>query len=140
MAGRLKVVLENQRDELQRISTALEEFSNVESIPADVIMQLELCIEELFLNIISYAWDDQDKHEIEILVGYDDVNVSVDIFDDGSQFNPLEEAPSQTDMEKPVEEIEIGGHGLALVRNLVDTMSYRYENGRNHLSLAKRIN
>lgn len=58
--------------------------------------------------------------------------------DEGIPYNPLEH--KQPDITKPLEERQIGGLGIFLVRNTVDQMHYCYENGKNKLSLVKRWN
>ena len=64
--------------------------------------------------------------------------LTIDIIDDGLPFNPLTEGPS-VDVNAPIEERRIGGLGIHLVRSMMDDLSYRRENGKNHLTLTKRF-
>ena len=88
-----------------------------QNAPAEVITQMQFCMDEMFANIAKYAYP--DKNGI--------VTVSADTGQQGEIVFVLEER-------------QIGGLGIFLVRNTVDQMNYCYENGKNKLSLVKRWN
>ena len=72
MAGKLSVRLENRLDEIQRVDTAIEEFTEQLDLSFSDVFQIRLVVEELFTNIVSYAYDDDDLHEIFVTVEYED--------------------------------------------------------------------
>ena len=61
----------------------------------------------------------------------------MEFIDDGIQFNPIEsESPDSPDT---IDEAEIGGLGIHLVKNLTDELNYEYENNENHLTIIKKV-
>lgn len=109
-----------------------------QNAPAEVITQMQFCMDEMFANIAKYAYP--DKNGI-VIVSADTGQQGEIVFvleDEGIPYNPLEH--KQPDITKPLEERQIGGLGIFLVRNTVDQMHYCYENGKNKLSLVKRWN
>ena len=138
MAGKLIVRLANRMDELQRLTTALEEFGKVQDLAPNALTQTELALEELFTNIVSYGYDDDEKHEIEISIDAKDNALHIDIYDDGVQFDPL--APKkEVDLEASLEDIAIGGHGINLVKAFMTNLAYNYEDGRNHFHMEHEL-
>lgn len=138
MAGTLIVRLGNRLEELQRLDTALSEFTKLENLAPDIVMQLQVAIEEIFTNIVSYGYEDSDKHEVEIRIKRSNESVSIDMFDDAIPFNPLARK-EDVDMDQPIEEIQIGGHGINIVRAFMNELDYEYIDGRNHLSMVRHL-
>lgn len=138
VAGKLSVHLENRLDELQRVDTAIEEFAEQLDLPFSVVFQLRLVVEELFMNVVNYAYDDAATHEILITVECSDEQVELHIVDDGKAFDPLTIDYAVKEDEK-LEEMEIGGKGWTLIRAYMDDIEYAYEDGKNHLKLVKTL-
>jgi anti-sigma regulatory factor (Ser/Thr protein kinase) len=63
--------------------------------------------------------------------------LTIDVADDGIAFNPLEKDPPDLDL--PFSERPIGGLGIHIVRALSETIAYRRENDRNHLTMTMRV-
>ncbi len=63
--------------------------------------------------------------------------ISLQFEDNGIMFNPLEK--ENTDLEKPIDEMSIGGLGIVIVKKSVDQMDYEYVDKKNRLTLKKRI-
>jgi anti-sigma regulatory factor (Ser/Thr protein kinase) len=63
--------------------------------------------------------------------------LTIDIAEDGIAFNPLEAKPPNLDL--PITERPISGLGIHIVRALTETIAYRRENGRNHLTITMRV-
>jgi anti-sigma regulatory factor (Ser/Thr protein kinase) len=98
---------------------------------------VSLAIEELVSNCVKYGYVDSREHVIDILLCIDDRALRIEVIDDGNPFNPLE-AP-RPDLSLPIEERPIGGLGLHLLRELSDDVNYERKNGRNRLTLTKRM-
>ncbi len=99
--------------------------------------ELNLVLEELVTNTISYGYTDDKEHfiEIDFNLKEKDNELEIKIMDDAVPFNPLDRpAP---DVNKPAEERSIGGLGIHLVKNLTDNISYRREDNYNILTLSK---
>ena len=100
---------------------------------------IELALEEMLVNIISYAFTDEaHTHEIELLADVsDDRRFVITIIDDGKPYDPL--ATPEPDLDVDIEHREIGGLGVMLVRRLMDDVTYSRENNRNILKLTVNI-
>ena len=98
---------------------------------------LELAAEEIFVNIVNYAYGDQPG---EVTVGCslaEDGLFEIVFSDQGAPFNPLQ-APDP-DLSSDLAHRQIGGLGISLVRELSDRVSYTRQDHRNHLIIGKRI-
>lgn len=94
-----------------------------------------LAVEEIFVNIARYAYP-QGSGEATILCETGRECVSITFQDAGIPYNPL--AQKQPDITLSAAERPVGGLGIYLTRELMDSMSYRWEGGRNILCLEKR--
>lgn len=102
------------------------------------VMQIALAVEEVFVNIASYSYPDSEGDaEVTVERLADPPAIRITFEDSGIPFDPLN-AP-QPDVNLPAEERPIGGLGIFLVRELMDDVSYRYENGKNILAFEKRL-
>ena len=90
---------------------------------ADLAGRLDLCANELVANIISYAFDDGQRHEIALEVTAAPEGASLTVRDNGRPFNLLE-APAHRQPES-IEQARIGGLGIHLVRQLSSGCRYR---------------
>ena len=88
-------------------------------------------------NVISYAYRDDEDLDIEVKMESTGKRLTVTIADDGVPFNPL--SAGAPDIDAPLEEREIGGLGIHLVRNLMDDVSYHRRIDRNVMTLVKDI-
>ena len=101
-----------------------------------ILMQLELVIEELFVNVASYAYKPNVGNCI-VCKNFEDNPraINVTFIDSGVPYNPLEQKDPDTSL--GVEEREIGGLGIFLVKKNVDAITYEYKDGRNVLTFKK---
>jgi len=74
-------------------------------------------------------------HDISFTFSSTEDALTIEMVDDGKPFDPLTDAPVP-DVNAPMEERPIGGLGVFLVRKLMDELTYRREEGRNHLTLV----
>ena len=135
------VALKNDLAELERLSGAIEQFGKRHGLPTAVLFDLHLALDEILTNVVAYAYDDRDEHEIIVRLGCaGDGNaqrIEVEVEDDGRPFNPLEAAPP--DVHAPIEDRPIGGLGIYLVRRVMDDLEYRRQADRNVLVLRKTV-
>ena len=121
---------------------AVNEFVNakldeVECLP-QTRMQTELAVEEIFINIASYAYcPDEGPVTIQVTVEDDPIRVILTFIDKGKPFDPL--AKKDVDVTLPPEEREIGGLGIFLVKKTMDSVEYEYKNGQNILTVVKNV-
>ena len=136
MSEQFKLKLETSPSELEKISAAVEDIGQRENWPAQFIFRVNLVLEELGLNIMSYGYD-EGLHEFEITLTSEADVLRIEVTDDGRPFDPLNEAP-EPDLDASVDDRQVGGLGIHLVRTMVDEMSYRREQDKNHLTLVAR--
>jgi sigma-B regulation protein RsbU (phosphoserine phosphatase) len=136
MSDTLEINLKNKVSELDGVNQSLMEFGQRHGLPSKVVHDLNLAIEEILTNIISYGYTDNREHEVKVRLSAQLGEVSVEIEDDGQPFNPLE-AP-EPDITKPLEERKIGGLGIHLVRKLMDSLEYKRQGERNLLTIKKK--
>ncbi len=136
MSATLSLKVETRHDELDRITAAVEDFGEQESWSPALIFRVNLVLEELGLNVMDYGYDD-GIHEFEIVLTSEPDTLTIEIIDDGRPFDPLSDTPPPV-LEGSIEDRPIGGLGVHLVRELMDELHYRREQGRNHLTLATR--
>ncbi len=111
--------------------TRLNEFIHGEV--SNIGYDIDLIVEEVFVNIVNYS----NCTYIKVNVECKDFVLKMEFIDDGIQFNPIEsESP---DSPNTIDEAEIGGLGIHLVKNLTDELNYVYENNENHLTIIKKV-
>ena len=100
--------------------------------------QIDVAVDEIFCNIASYAYPEKEG-EATVRFEFDpaDRTASVTFLDQGLPFDPL--TREDPDVTLPAEERNIGGLGIFLVKKTMDSLEYRYEQGRNILTLRKKI-
>ena len=125
-------------DNLLYIQGEVEELGLREEWPDSLVFKVNLVLEELGLNILSYGNSDVDRSpEIEITLISEDDSLTIEVADDGRPFNPLEDAVVP-DVDALLGERSIGGLGVHLVRTLMDDLSYQRADGRNLLKMVTK--
>ncbi|MCY4436180.1 MAG: ATP-binding protein [Chloroflexi bacterium] len=137
MGSELNLKVETRRDELDRVSTAIESFGLEADWPIDLIFKVNLALEELVINVMNYGHDG-GLHEIDITLTSDEDSLTIEIVDDGRPFDPLHDAP-KPDVNAELEDRDIGGLGIHFVRKMMDDVRYRREEGKNHLTLVTSL-
>jgi sigma-B regulation protein RsbU (phosphoserine phosphatase) len=130
-------ILANDLPEIPNLAHHVREFGERNNLSERIIHDMNLALEELIANIISYAYEDSMGHDITITMNLTDKDLILEVKDDGKPFNPLQ-AP-EPDIEKPLEERKVGGLGIFLIRNLMDTLDYKREEGYNILVIKKKV-
>ena len=125
-------------DNLQYIQGEVEELGQREEWPDSLVFKVNLVLEELGLNILSYGGSGTDRRpEIEIVLTSEDDSLTIEVLDDGQPFNPLADAV-EPDIEAILDDRPIGGLGVHLVRTLMDDLSYQRAAGRNLLKMVSK--
>jgi phosphoserine phosphatase RsbU/P len=133
----VEIKLKSKLSEFESFNQILTEFGQRHGLAAKVVHDLNLALEEILTNIISYGYRDNREHEIRVRLSMRPGEVRAEVEDDGQPFNPLE-AP-EVDTTKPLEERTIGGLGIHLVRKLMDGLEYQRHEGKNLLVLKKHL-
>jgi sigma-B regulation protein RsbU (phosphoserine phosphatase) len=132
-----RIVIKNDLPEIAAVQEKFEAFAEKLSIPRPITMKFSLIFDEVLNNVISYAYHDDDDHDIEVIMELAGERLIVIITDNGVPFNPLSVATPRTDL--ALEDREAGSMGIHLVRNLVDDVSYQRRIDRNVLTLTSHL-
>jgi sigma-B regulation protein RsbU (phosphoserine phosphatase) len=137
-AGTLcELLLRSEIAELGTLKEAMDRLTVEWNMPAGVMMALNLVLEELFTNIVYYGFDDGRDHLVRILIKKEPVYLVITIEDDGKPFNILESV--YKGFGATLEGKEIGGEGIHLVKELMETIEYYRTGGRNKVVMKKKI-
>jgi serine/threonine-protein kinase RsbW len=100
-----------------------------------VVAALQVALEEVLNNILCYGYADLDPHKIEVRFSADASAATLEVFDDGIEFDPTRYEPATPAGDPP--DTETGGLGLLFIRRLMDEVAFERIAGRNHLMLRK---
>ena len=129
--------LKSSLTELDILCEKLEEIGQTIGLSKKLIFEVNLALDELFTNIISYGFGDDQEHIIKVTITPQNDTLCMCIEDDGIPFNPIEfEAP---DVACSVENCKIGGLGIHIIRKLMDEICYQRCDDKNILTLKKTL-
>lgn len=134
--GALDLLLANALPEIHRLAGQVEDFCKRHRLSPKIAHAFNLAFDEVLTNVISYAYDDAGPHQINVRLWLAHGVAGAEVVDDGHAFDPLQQPPP--DLDTPVDERAIGGLGIFLVKEMMDTVAYRRENGANHLVFTKK--
>lgn len=104
--------------------------------PAELLNKVDLAVEEIFINIAHYAYTPENGN-VEISCELENNLLTVIFCDTGKKFNPL--AQDEPDTSLSLEERKIGGLGIFLTKQFMDSVSYEYIKNQNRLTIQKKI-
>ena len=129
--------LKNQMSELERVNAFVEEIGQELGLNFELQMNLNLVMEEMVVNVISYAYPEGSEAEIELLAESDGKQLKFVLSDRGKEFDPT--LGGNTDMDVNPAERELGGMGIFIVKNIMNEVSYQRLEGKNLLTMKKII-
>ena len=100
-------------------------------------MQIQMAVEEVFVNIASYAYENGGDAEITVNIITEPLMAEIIFRDSGVPFDPLAAADADTS-EEAIEQRE-GGLGIYMIKTYMDSVSYAYEDGKNVLTVRKKL-
>ena len=126
------------KDALPEVMAFTEECLESFDCPMKSSMTICVAVEEIFVNIASYAYGDGNGNAT-LSFGFDENErlMTLVIKDNGTPFNPLER--DEPDISLSADDREIGGLGIFITKKTMDTVNYSYENGQNVLTMTKKI-
>lgn len=126
-------------EQLEPVQRFVEEQIERYDCSARVRFQLDVAVEEIFINIATYAYrpGQAGQAAVRCCVGGDPLQVTIQFQDQGVPFNPL--AKEDADITLSARERQIGGLGILMVKKSMDAVRYSYEDGKNILTIQKNI-
>jgi serine/threonine-protein kinase RsbW len=137
MAIEFTTDFKNEIAAVESANLAITAFLESHAVPPKLVYALNLAVEEMATNIIKYGYDDAAEHQITLVLRLDQNNLTMTISDDGHAFNPLQRPA--VDVSGPIEDRDVGGLGIHLVRNLFDELTYERRAGRNVFTVGKHL-
>jgi anti-sigma regulatory factor (Ser/Thr protein kinase) len=120
--------------ELRAMSRWIRDRAATAGLADDRARDLELCLNELAVNIMRYAHADALRHDIVVRFAATRDGVVVEVEDDGRPFNPLDRPPLE--VPRTLDDLTVGGYGIHIVRSLADRLTYRRDAGRNIMAMT----
>ena len=130
--------IEAVSENLAEVQAFVDERLESVGCPPKAQMNIDIAVEEVFINIASYAYvPETGKATVRVEVSEDPVTVTITFVDHGVPYDPL--AKKDPDIGLSADEREIGGLGIFMTRKIMDDMTYSYINGQNILTLKKNL-
>lgn len=114
----------------------VEEQLEAHDASMKTIMQITVCVEEMYVNVAHYAYGD-NKGDVTMSVDFEGNVVTISLIDSGMPFDPLKK--EDPDITLSAEERDIGGLGIFMVKKSMDDVSYEYKDGKNIFVMKKAI-
>ena len=130
--------IEAKTENLDKVLAFVDQHLEERGCAVQVQMQIDVAVEELFVNIAQYAYA-PDIGVVTIRVELEEAPsvVVITFIDKGIPYNPL--AKEDPDITLSAEERQIGGLGIYMVKKSMDDMSYEYKDGQNILQIKKQL-
>lgn len=134
MKESLEISLANELREIAGVAARIDEFCAAHDLQ-HAAYAVNLAIDEILTNTIEYGYQDDERHRIEVILRVEADALVVVIVDDSLPFD-LGIAPER-DLDASLEDTPLGGLGLFLVHQMMDSVDYRREEGCNVVTLIK---
>ena len=131
------LVLDNDIQQITQLAEFIEQFAEQAGLDMALTMNLNLALEEAVSNVMMYAYPEGTKGQLEIEAGFENGKCTFVISDSGVPFDPT--TKQDADISLSVEERPIGGLGIFLVKNIMDSVSYTRKGEKNVLTLTKKV-
>ena len=128
--------LNNKVSEITKLNAFVKSATATLNMESGLANKIKLAVEEAVTNIIDYAYQNGTEGNISVTIEADESRIRFILTDSGAEFDPT--GVSKADTTLTVEERPIGGLGVFLVRNLMDSINYERVDGKNVLRMEKR--
>ncbi len=129
--------LSSSLSELDRLSEKLDLIGEQWKLDGKTILQINLALDEVFTNVVSYGMEKDASQLITFSLEKRGEEIEIVVCDSGKAFDLT--GAAAPDLGLPVDEQQIGGLGIFLIRQYTDKIDYKREKGKNILTLTKKI-
>jgi sigma-B regulation protein RsbU (phosphoserine phosphatase) len=134
---RKSIILPNDTQEVPKLTAFVDEVCEAVGFSADETSQVKVAIEEAVVNVMNYAYPPGTRGDVTIEAASNDVRLKFTIIDSGKPFDPTVQAGVDTTL--PANERPIGGLGIHIVRQIMDSINYERMGNLNVLTLRKKL-
>jgi anti-sigma regulatory factor (Ser/Thr protein kinase) len=133
----LIMTVTNDPPQLRLVRKQVDAFGQRNNLPSKSVFSINLVLDELLTNTISYGYADKTTHTIEIRFELHDGQLNLEIIDDARPFDPRRaKAPER---KGALKDLPLGGRGIHLVRSFTDSLAYQRKRGRNHVTVTMTL-
>ena len=130
--------IEAVKENLGEVQQFVEEHLEKVDCSPKTVMQIGLAVEEIFINIASYAYaPEKGNATLRVEVSGEPVSVSITFIDHGVPYDPLKK--EDPDVTLSAADRGIGGLGIFMTKKIMDDVTYEYKEGKNILTLKKEL-
>ena len=130
--------IEAKTENLESVLAFVDEQLEAEDCPPKTQIQIDIAVEEIFVNIAHYAYNPKvGSATIRVEIRRDPLSVVLTFVDQGMQYDPL--AREDPDVTLSADERKIGGLGIFMVKKSMDDVKYEYKDGSNILTIVKNL-
>ena len=133
----MKLTLPNNIEQIPKLSEFIDSICEKFCIDMETTMSLNLALEEAVVNVMSYAYPEGTIGDVDIEVVKGPQYLDFIISDSGKPFDPTTKEDPDTNLS--VEERPIGGLGIHIIRQIMDSVHYERKENRHYLTLRKNI-
>jgi serine/threonine-protein kinase RsbW len=144
MVGRrIKLVIDSNIEDVQMVSNVINRLCTLGPLTDVEIFQIELAVVESVNNVIQHAYNNERGHEVEIIFTLYANRVTLDVCDVGRTMDPkymiqVDKSPLEFDPTE-LNRLPEGGLGLAIIRQMMDDVTYSSRHDKNTLTFTKRF-
>ena len=131
------LAISNSISEMQKVVDFVDQFGAAHDIPASVTNDVNLCLDELLNNTISYGYDDRQSHSIVVNLLLTGGLLAAEVQDDGKPFDLRKTAPAAPS--GPLQSRKVGGLGVHFVKALMDNVAYMRAGRHNVVRITKKL-
>jgi sigma-B regulation protein RsbU (phosphoserine phosphatase) len=135
--GLLQIEIDSDLKEIERVNSEFEVFAAARNVPPGAIQKVCIVFDELLNNVISYGFDDDESHKIDVEVSFYADHLLIEVSDDGIPFNPFDRVGPDTTLS--IEEREVGGLGVFLVTEMMDECQYQRHKNKNSVIMTLKL-
>ena len=135
MYATMEIAMNNDLREITVVAAKVDDFCETHNLQAEISYSVNLALEELLANTISYGYKDEGSHRLEIILRLEENALIIIVVDDGIAFNPTQ--VPDTDNQISIDEPEIDGLGLLLINRMMDGIDYQRRANCNIAVLTK---
>jgi serine/threonine-protein kinase RsbW len=135
--GSITIRLAVDPQDIERLNRLVRQFGELHEVPGRTLYALNLALDEVVTNVVCYGFEDAANQEVVVRIAIADRELTASVSDGGRPFDPLSVPPPNLTV--GLEERTPGGLGIHLVRSLMDRVEYTRQDGKNVLTVKKRI-
>ena len=135
--GSITIRISPSVQEIERLNRLIRQFGELHELPNRALYSVNLALDEVVSNIVLYGYEESNKDPIVVKMEIRGTELMASVEDSGREFDPLSlPAPN---LNAKLEDRQVGGLGIHLMRSLMDAVDYGRHENKNLLSMRKRV-